>query len=619
MFITRVRFQIMDEPAPGPSGVSTLKTGKKRKFAAPKSEQELLDSLVNSDDDVDDPTFWLADELKELKKGGWTDSDDEEEEDDENECVEEVDSIFPVNESVQSSSDNVLHVPQPQTMRQQHSPGPQRNHTPIIIWTHTPPAAVQQPNFEKARQLLILPKGDAPIDFFDLLVNETFFELIARETNQYAIEVFLNAGAADHSRISRWKEVTGEEIRTFFGLVMHMGTIQLSRLQDYWKKDPLFDMPIFAANMSRDRFLLILRCMHFAKNPAYGDPVPEDRLYKIRPIIDYFNNRMVEIYYPDRCLSLDESMMLWRGRLVFRQYIKNKKHKYGIKLYALTEPDGTVIKFSVYTGTLDEYGGRGHASKVVMHLMEEKLDAGHALFMDNYYNSYDLAVQLLQRNTLCTGTLRSNRQNTPLDIKNAKLGKGETLARYANGVMIGKWRDKREVTYISTEFGNSMVEFENRRHEVQQKPHPILEYNKYMGGVDKKDQMMAYYPFERKTLRWNLKLGLHIFHMLLINSYHIFKKYGPNSRMPLYDFRLHIIRQLLPVTRTARELAPVRRTEHVLGKNAATGSRKVSHRRCVICYKNKVRKETAYCCVTCPTKPALCATGVCFSVHHENP
>ncbi|KAJ8938693.1 hypothetical protein NQ314_011372 [Rhamnusium bicolor] len=67
---------------------------------------------------------------------------------------------------------------------------------------------------------------------------------------------------------------------------------------------------------------------------------------------------MADTYYPDKMLTLDESMVLWRGRLTIRQYIKNKRHKYGVKLYIVTEPDGTIIKFAVYTGQLDDFGGK---------------------------------------------------------------------------------------------------------------------------------------------------------------------------------------------------------------------------------------------------------------------
>ncbi|GBP40875.1 PiggyBac transposable element-derived protein 4 [Eumeta japonica] len=107
---------------------------------------------------------------------------------------------------------------------------------------------------------------------------------------------------------------------------------------------------------------------------------------------------MADCYCPGRQLSLDESMVLWRGRLLFRQYIKNKRHKYGLKLYMLTEPDGLILKFRVYAGSKDvEVTGKGHAEKIVLHLLEDFLEKGHEVYMDNYYNSVGLAKNLWKR------------------------------------------------------------------------------------------------------------------------------------------------------------------------------------------------------------------------------
>lgn len=69
---------------------------------------------------------------------------------------------------------------------------------------------------------------------------------------------------------------------------------------------------------------------------------------------------MSSVYYPGKELSLDESMMLWRGRLLFRQYIKGKRHKYGIKFYSLCEPDGLCLNFVLYSGKHGVLGGTGH-------------------------------------------------------------------------------------------------------------------------------------------------------------------------------------------------------------------------------------------------------------------
>ncbi|XP_049762380.1 piggyBac transposable element-derived protein 4-like [Schistocerca cancellata] len=304
-----------------------------------------------------------------------------------------------------------------------------------VAWEREPVGMINCP-FIKNEGLLIQPTENTPLDYFRLLLTDEFLLTVVEETNRNAIELFLSAGTKGQSRINCWKDVTVGELLVFLGVFLHMGNVKMRNLQDYWKKDALFNVKGIADSISRNRFLLILRALHFSENPKQGKPTPSDRLYKIRPVINFFNERMCQVYYPGRELSLDESMILWRGRLLFRQYIKNKKHKYGIKLYILTTPTGMVLKFAVYTGMLDDLGGRGHAQKIVLHLLDEKLNAGHHVYMDNYYNSFALAKLLLDKKTHCTGTLRANRKDTPKEIQEAKLRKGEAVARFAEGVMI---------------------------------------------------------------------------------------------------------------------------------------------------------------------------------------
>lgn len=96
----------------------------------------------------------------------------------------------------------------------------------------------------------------------------------------------------------------------FLGLVFHMGIIQLPRLRDYWRKDRLYSLP-FGRFMSRNRFLLIMRCLHFSPNPQEGELRSTDRLYKVRTLVDFFNNKMLTTYSPQKTLAIDESMLLW--------------------------------------------------------------------------------------------------------------------------------------------------------------------------------------------------------------------------------------------------------------------------------------------------------------------
>lgn len=179
-----------------------------------------------------------------------------------------------------------------------------------------------------------VPGNNTPIDWFNLLLDVVFLENIISYTKAYALEFFCGPNTNPRSHISSWKDLTVAELRTFIGLLLHTGSIRMNRLCDYWKTHYLYQQSIFSQFMSRDRFQIILRCLNFSRVVTGDRPAPaNDRSFKIKSVIEYFNNKMREIYYPERELTIDEEMVLWRGRLVFRQYIKGKRHKYGIKIY----------------------------------------------------------------------------------------------------------------------------------------------------------------------------------------------------------------------------------------------------------------------------------------------
>lgn len=45
------------------------------------------------------------------------------------------------------------------------------------------------------------------------------------------------------------------------------------------------------------------------------------------------NVNFTKYFTPFQKLVIDESLVLFRGRLLFRQYIKSKAHRFGIKLF----------------------------------------------------------------------------------------------------------------------------------------------------------------------------------------------------------------------------------------------------------------------------------------------
>ena len=63
-------------------------------------------------------------------------------------------------------------------------------------------------------------------------------------------------------------------------------------------------------------------------------------------------HRCCRVYSPGKCLSTDESLVLFKGRLSFKQYISSKRARFGIKLYQLCTSNGILFDFLVYHGDL---------------------------------------------------------------------------------------------------------------------------------------------------------------------------------------------------------------------------------------------------------------------------
>lgn len=65
----------------------------------------------------------------------------------------------------------------------------------------------------------------------------------------------------------------------------------------------------------------------------------------------------------------DESMIPWRGWLSFRQYIKNKSHKYGVKIYKLCTPEGYTYNSIIYSGKGENGPEQNHGKVNVLKLI----------------------------------------------------------------------------------------------------------------------------------------------------------------------------------------------------------------------------------------------------------
>ena len=361
--------------------------------------------------------------------------------------------------------------------------------------------------------------------YFELLLTEQFIQDLVTKTNEYA-EKKINASRPlrRKSNLADWKDVTVDEMRKFIGIVFAMGLVSLRSYKKYWSRDPIYKNHLFRNVMSRERFERIMRFLHFGDQPKFED----DRLAKIRMILDHFNKVMSEIITPDKKLSLDESMMLWPAQLMFRQYIKIKHHKYCIKFYELCTYDGLVLNVEIYgdQGFNDEQN-LGQTGATMLKLMKPLLSKGYHVFTDNFYNSVALTEYLSKQKTYITGTLRRDRKRNPESVISKKLKEGEMIWRCLNDITVCKWKDKREVLTISNAHQAEMVSVSNRRGKEKMKPNIVKDYNEAMSGIERSRQMLSHNSALRKTLRWYKKVGVHMFEIFLTNAFYLYKTYAP--------------------------------------------------------------------------------------------
>ena len=257
--------------------------------------------------------------------------------------------------------------------------------------------------------------------------------------------------------------------------------------------------------------------------------------------------------------------------------------------------------------------------------------------MDNFYNSVKLAQFLRRTGFGLVGTLRKNR-GIPKSLGHVtdtlKTGK-ITYKRHGN-ILDQAWKGKRVVNMISTIHSAQMTEVQSKRPSSAptMKPVCIVDYNKYMHGVDIVDQHMSYYPFMRKSVKW-MKVFLYLRLCAACNSHAMYKLY--NKNVTLLDFLQNIVEDLIAkgselpepdneenlatnpsppkIAKKAPKFDLINRIDgqmnrHKLINIPSTSKKERLSRNCKVCKKKKIRSSTKFICSACnvPLHPEDCFT-----------
>ena len=190
-----------------------------------------------------------------------------------------------------------------------------------------------------------LPQGPV-LDRFSDCVNEgdyllKFIDAEIREKILYETNLYINQ---KHRRVPT---VTVNDLCSFLGINLLMGYHTLPSIRNYWSCDQDLNLLLVSNTMSRNRFQQILSNLHLNDNNAMPKD-NTDKLYKLRPFIDRLNDNFMTLYNVNEHVSIDESMILFKGRSSLKQYNPMKPIKRGYKIWARADMDGYMSKFSSY-------------------------------------------------------------------------------------------------------------------------------------------------------------------------------------------------------------------------------------------------------------------------------
>ncbi|XP_064082431.1 piggyBac transposable element-derived protein 4-like [Macrobrachium nipponense] len=408
------------------------------------------------------------------------------------------------------------------------------------------------------------PQHDAlPIEYLKLFITDSFVQKIVDETNLYASQWIQShteyLQRKKRSIVNLWikqGQTFVNEILAFLGVILNMGLIKKPTLRSYWDcTNSSQATPWFSNHYNRERFELLLKFLHFADNSKIPQPDhPAYKLYKIQPVIDHFQRTFKSHYYPERKISIDESIIGFRGKTPrLRQYMPNKHHaRFGIKVWCLCEArSGYTYAFEVYRGTAGMHvSDNGAKYYLVMRLLEKAglFHRGHHLGLDNdYFSSPKLFEDLWQNGTTATGTVRTNCKGLPMDAVKKKLKNREVSERRKGPLLCVAYKDGKQTPVLLSTSSKGGYKFVKRTGKPDKiVPQIVDDYSHVMGGVDLKDTKLYSCLAERKTLKWTNKAAFSLIGTAVLNSYILYAANTSRSHpLDRYKFMVSLVESLV--------------------------------------------------------------------------
>lgn len=409
-------------------------------------------------------------------------------------------------------------------------------------------------------------------------------------------------------RPSYTRDTTIIEIKALIGLYYLSGVLKMNSVtvRELFDKDT--GVPYFRATMSGSRFEFLTNCLRFDDKNTREERRKVDRLAPIRELFDDVVNKSAEFYNSTDCCTIDEQLLAFKGRCPFRMYIPNKPDKYGIKIVLLCDSKTFyMMNAEVYLGKKSTPRSQPVADYYLQSLTSPIHGTNRNITCDNWFTSIPSATTLLEKNITLIGTLRQNKKEIHLEMKD-KYSFEKNSAKFAFSgalTLLGycppKGSTKKVANLLST------MHIHPDEDKTVSLPEMIVFYNKTKGGVDTFDQLCHTYSVSRKTRRWPLCLFFGLLNTVGINSMILLKQSEAlkkekisNRRTFLKTLSLQLITPYMEQRRNWPTLSSniremingILKTPHKPDRPEGTAKKQG---RCRFCPTSKDRKSKTFC------------------------
>ena len=299
---------------------------------------------------------------------------------------------------------------------------------------------------------------------------------------------------------------------------------------------------------------------------------------------------------PGSKTSLDEMMKGFKGRSPQTHRMKNKPIKEGFKFFAICDAETGYVYDFIPDGRLEKSTTSDYVTMLAGSLPEVN-KYNYVIGMDNYFTWPKVMETVGSMGIGVVGTARYHRGWPPKEMRDVKDERFNTvyLQTDKRGYKIVRWVDNNIVTMVSNvHTGKETVTKSRRRPRVTNTnkrhldtvwgqepvksitiPKVIDDYNHWMCGVDKADQLIAYYRPKIRCRRTWMPLFFHGLDVIRINSYIACSKLGwkPSTNLDGKSQHKEYTRDMINALVAKGKTYEMRQTRNrLLGPRQADGS-----------------------------------------------